>query len=222
MAYPAVRHVRHVQQAVQSAQIHESAVFGQILHDAGDNGSLKQLVQGAGLALVDFLLHRQFARYDHVAAAAVHLDDLDRNILADVRVQMMYGARIGLRCWHERLNSHVHRKPALHPSQHAAQYHQLLVGRLFQVVPDPQAGGFGVGEQDVAFLRFAMVDHDVHHVARLYGELSRWREKLLDGDQALGLVSDIHDHFLGGDLEDRALQDLALGWRSYLRVLLEQ
>ena len=124
-----------------------------------------EMLERGALARVDLFLDRQLARDHHVAAAPVELDDLDRNILADQRIQIVHGARIGLRTRHEGLDAHIHRQPALDAAQHAAGDDQLLLVGLFQVVPDAQARGARVREQHVAFGLLAVVDHHVDHVA---------------------------------------------------------
>ena len=49
-----------------------------------------------------------------------------------------------------------------------------------------------------------MLDVDVEHVAR--GELT-WNGELLDGYDALALVTDVHQRSFGADLYQRALYD---------------
>ena len=46
--------------------------------------------------------------------------------------------------------------------------------------------------------------------------------ELLDRDQAFGLVSEIDDHVLGGDAQDRALQNLVGGRRGEVAVIVEK
>ncbi len=70
-------------------------------------------------------------------------------------------------------------------------------------------------QQDVAFrLRAVPVDHHVDGVAGLHGNGAVGLPDLLDGHQPFELVSEIDDHFLGRDLDDMALQQLALRRRS--------
>ena len=134
-----VGHVRDVQQTVDAAQVDEGAVIGQVLDHARDHRAFLQVFQGDGLADVDLFLDRHLARHHHVAAAAVELDDLDRDVLAHQGIQVVNRARIGLRTRHERLDPDVHRQPALDAAQHAAGEDQLLVVGLLEVVPDPQS-----------------------------------------------------------------------------------
>ncbi len=116
----AVRHVGNMQQSVDAAQVDKRAIFGEVLHRAGDHRTFHQMFQRGALADVDFFFHRRLTRNHHVAAAPVELDNLDRYILPDEQIQIVHWARIGLRAGHEGADSHVHREPAFHPSQHAA------------------------------------------------------------------------------------------------------
>ena len=55
-----------------------------------------QLVERGGLPLDDFLFDGQLTRNHRIAAAAIELDNLDRNVLADQRIEIVYRARVGL------------------------------------------------------------------------------------------------------------------------------
>ena len=83
------------------------------------------------------------------------------------RIEIVDRARVGLRAGHEGLDADIHRQAALDAAQHAAGNDELLLVGLVQVVPDAQARGARVGEQDVAFGLLAVLDHDVDHVAGL-------------------------------------------------------
>src|ERR1019366_4977351 len=90
----AVGHIGDVQQAVDATQIDESAVFGEVFDRAHDGRALGEMLQRDALARVDLFFQRQLARHHHIAAAAVELDDLNRNVLADERIQIVHRARI--------------------------------------------------------------------------------------------------------------------------------
>ena len=113
-------------------------------------------------------------------------------------------------------------KPAFDAAEHAAGENQLIVGSLFEIVPDAQARGFGVREQHVAFHLFAAVDHDIDHIAALDGYFTGRGLKLLDGNNAFRLVSEIDNDVFGGNAEHRAL-DHFVGCRGgKLTVIFEQ
>ena len=70
MRDPAVGHVGNVQQSVDTAQIDERAVFGQVLDRAHDGRALGQVLQGDRLARIDLFLDRQLcARPPHCRGA---------------------------------------------------------------------------------------------------------------------------------------------------------
>ena len=212
-----------MEQSVDPAQIDESAVVGEVLHHAGEDGAFLEPIERGPLAYVVLFFDGQLARDHHVAAAAVHLHDLHRDVLAVVRIQVVDGAHVHLRAGHERLDAHVHRKPALHASQHAARYHQAFSIGLLQVLPCAQAAGLVVRQEDVAFhLRAVPVDHHIDAVAGLNRNVAVGRGELFDGHQPLGLVTEIDDHFLVRDFEHPAFQHLAFRGRRKMTVVLHE
>ena len=125
-----------------------------------------QVVERGTLALGDFLLDGQLARNHHVAAAAVELDDLDRNVLPDEGIEIVHRPRIGLRTGHESLDADIHGEAALDAAQHAAGDDQLFLKAFSRLSQMRRRAALRVREQDVAFGLLAVVDHDVDHVAR--------------------------------------------------------
>ena len=187
MADAAVRHVGDVQQAVDAAQIDERAVFGQVLDHAGDDRALCEMLQGDGLAELFLLLgHGRFARNHHVAAAAVELDDLDRNVLPDA-ANPDCAPDAGSTC-EPGMNALTPTSTARPPFTRPSTWPEMMscsLMRRFQVVPDAQARGLRVREQHVAFDALAVIDHHVDHVAaavpaprRRRSETVRWEPGL--------------------------------------------
>ena len=56
----------------------------------------------------------------------------------------------------------------------------------------------------------------------LHGDFAAGALKLLDGNQAFGLVSEVDDDIFGGDFEDASLQNFVLGRRREVAVVVEQ
>ena len=77
MVDAAPRHVGDVQQAVDAAQVDEGAVVGDVLDDAVDDLALCQPGDDLGALLGARLFQNLAARDDDVAAAAIHLQDLE-------------------------------------------------------------------------------------------------------------------------------------------------
>src|SRR6266478_8697159 len=93
---------------------------------------------------------------------------------------------------------------------------------LLEIVPNADAKCLLVREEHVAFRALSMIDHDVDHVAGLHAHCASRILKLFDGNEALGLVPEVYDDFLGSDLEYSPLKDFSLGWGSEVTVILEQ
>src|SRR4029079_13488800 len=67
-----------VQQAVDSAQVDERAIVGDVLDDTIDHLALGQRLDQARTLFGAGLFKDRAARHDDVAAAAVHFQDLER------------------------------------------------------------------------------------------------------------------------------------------------
>ena len=212
-----------MQQPVNAAQVDERAVFGKVLDYAYYHRAFEKMFQSGVLADVDLLFHRQFSRHHHVAAAPVELDDLDWNILAGQRIEIVYGPWIGLRPRHECLDADIHREAALDPAQHAAGEDQLILKCLVQVIPDAQARGARMRKQHVALgLLAAVLDHHVDSIAHMNGKLARVGLELLNGNKAFALVAEVDDDVFAGNTENPALQNFVGGGRSKMRIILKK
>src|SRR6478736_7006139 len=74
-------HIGDVQQAVDAAEINERTVFGDVLDHAVDDLTFFAVLHELGALLGAALFEDRTARHHDVAAAAIHLEDLER--LAD-------------------------------------------------------------------------------------------------------------------------------------------
>ena len=223
MSDAAIGHVADVQQAIDAAEIDERAVFGEVLDRAGDDCAFFENLQRGALADEQLFFDRHLARHHHVAAAAVQLDDLDRDILAEERIQVVSGAHIDLRSGHESGDADIHRETAFDASGDAAGDHQAVAMGLFEIVPAAQAAGFFVREQDVAFRLHAVpVHHYVDQIAGLNLDAAVGLTELLDWNQAFRLVSEVDDHVGIVQFYDTALEQFAFVRRSEMAVVFDE
>ena len=95
-------HVGDVQQAVDAAQIDEGAVVGDVLDETVDHLALGEAGDDLGALLGARLFQDRAARDDDVAAAAVHLEDLERLRLMHQRADVAHGADVDLAARKER------------------------------------------------------------------------------------------------------------------------
>jgi hypothetical protein len=61
----------------------------------------------------------------------------------------------------------------------------------------------------VAFTVFRTLEQHVDHVALADDDLAGLVEELVHGDHAFGLVADVNYDFIGGNFENRSLDDFA-------------
>ena len=75
-------HIRYVEQAVDSAQIQECTVIGEVLDHTFDDGAFFQALQQGFTLSAEFGLNHRPARNNDIVALAVQFDDLEFQILA--------------------------------------------------------------------------------------------------------------------------------------------
>src|SRR5690606_12683235 len=98
----APRHVGHVQQTVDAAEIDERTVVGDVLDEAVDDLAFLEAGDDVGTLLGPRLFEHGAARHDDVAAAAIHLQDLERLRLMHQRADVANRADIDLAAGQER------------------------------------------------------------------------------------------------------------------------
>ena len=83
------------------AEVHEGTVFGDVLDHAVHDVAFRQLADDLGALLGAGFLEDRAARHHDVAAAAVHLEDLERLLETHERARVTHGAHIDLRARQE-------------------------------------------------------------------------------------------------------------------------
>ena len=136
MADAAPGDVGDVQQAVDAAQIHERAVIGDVLHHAFDDlvfleaGDERRTLFGAAL------FEHGAARHDDIAAAAIHLQDLEQLRLVHQRADIAHRAHIDLAAGKERDSAvEIDGEAALDAAEDHAGDARLLVEGAFELDP---------------------------------------------------------------------------------------
>ena len=223
VVHAAVRHVADVQQAVDAAQIDESSIFRKVFHGAGDHRAFGQNFDRGVLARLQFLFDGQLARHHDVAAAAIDLENLDRNILTEELIQIVNRPHIDLRAGHERGHADVDHQAALGALRDQPGDQQLIAHRALQLVPNAQPACFRERQKHVAFgLRTGAVDHHIDRVAGLERNCAVRLPDLLNRHQTFELVAEIDDDFLRSDFYDVALQQLPFRGRREVTIVLDE
>src|SRR5450755_4985266 len=109
-----------MEEAVETAQVHEGAVVRQVLDHAAQNTSLFEQLQR--FFLLGFLLDLDdgLARKDNVAALLVDRNDFEVELAAPEGFEVLDGLDVDQRAWQESLDADVHGEAPLDPVDHAA------------------------------------------------------------------------------------------------------
>ena len=219
---PAPGDIGDVQQTVDAAEIHESAVIGDVLDDPLKDLAFLEIGEelvarfGAG-----FLQHRA-PRDDDVAAAPVHLEDLERLRGAHQRRDVAHRADIDLAAGEKRHRAReIDRETALDPAEDRAAHALVGVERLLKQGPRLFAARPFAGQHGLAVAVLHAFEIDVDRVAHLQLRLPAGSPELLQRDPSLRLESDIDKRRVVLDADDDSLDHGALGGFAFGEALLE-
>src|SRR6266568_3400705 len=201
----------------------ERAVVGERLHHALQDGALLQVLERLLLQLLALLLEEHAAREDDVAALLVELDDLELELLADELVEVPHRADVDLRPGQEGLHADVDREAALDASDDDAFDELVALARGGDLVPDAHLVGLLLGEDDHPGVILPGLDEHLDLVAHLDRRLLAGRgDELVDGHLPFGLVADVDDGIVLGQLDDGSADDLALLDLAAVRLALRE
>src|SRR3989454_560826 len=207
VADAAPAHVGHVQEPVDPTEVDERAIVRNVLDGAREHHALGQHLERVLLLLLALLLEDRAAREHDVAAAAVELDDLGPNRLADHGGQILHRAQVHLGARQERLDPDVDREAALDDLDHAAFHRRALLVGLGDRVPDLDLVGLVLGENDEPF--GVLFGFEVH--LDLFADLRQGAVpvEFLDRDRPFALVADVDEDLAGADVDHAAADDLS-------------
>src|ERR1035438_1235788 len=152
-------HVRDMKESVDSAQINERAVVGEVLDRAGENGVFAKVLEGLGALRVLFFLENLLAGDNDVAALLVQLDDADFNLLAEIAIEIADRTNLKLRARQKRLHADVDGEAAFDAADDRSHDRSLVVCGFFNRVPDAETLRLLVADEITAF-RLLALDHD--------------------------------------------------------------
>ena len=223
MVHTAPGHVGHVQQTVDTAEIDEGAVFGDVLHDAVDHVAFLQAGDHLGALLGTALFENGAARDHDVAAAAVHLEDLEGLRHVHERAGVAHGADIDLGAGQERDRAaEIDGEATLDAAEDRALDALFLLERLLEAIPGSFAPGLVTAQDRFATGVLDALEIDLDRIAHLdLGGLAGSAE-FLEVDAAFHLVADIDDGLTGLDREHGALDHGPLVRGHKLEALVEQ
>ena len=202
-------HVGDVQQAVDAAEVDEGAVVGDVLDEAVDDLALLEAGDDVGALLGARLFQHGAARDDDVAAAAIHLEDLERLRLMHQRADVAHGADVDLRAGKERDGAvEVDGEAALDLVEDDARNLLVLLEHLLEAGPALLAASLVARQHGLAERVLDALEVDFHLVADLQVGLAADGE-LAQRHAAFHLQADVDDGEVLLDADDLALDDSA-------------
>jgi len=142
VVHPAPRHIRDVEQAIDTAQINERTVISDVLDHTFDDIALIELADDLRALLCAGLFEDCAAGDNDIAAAAIHLEDLERLRNVHQRSDIAHRAHIDLRAGQERhCAAKIDSEPTLDAAKDRAFDAVGLVESFFETVPRFFAAG---------------------------------------------------------------------------------
>src|SRR3990172_7356716 len=213
MAHPAPRYIGDVEKAVNTAEVDECPVLRDVLDHALYHLAIRQGRQGLLFFGRVPVLEEDSPGHDDIAPPRVHLDDLHLHDLADELIEIADRLYIDLRTGQERRHADIHRHAALDLRNDRALHGRTGLVRAVQNVPDLHVLRLLPREQQVAVRIFPRLKIHFELITWLYVPEFLGR-KLLDRDDAVGLVPEIDDHHSRPDLHHPPKDD-----RPFLKAL---
>jgi len=194
-------HVGHVQQAVQTVEVHERAVVGDVLDDAAADDAGLDLLEELATAFAALFFDELASGDDEVLLLLVDLDDLEVEGLAHELLEVLGGIDVDLGGGHERVDADGDDEASLDDGLDAALDDGAFLAVGLDALPLADLLGAVVGDGRGAVLVLKLLEVDLELHADL--DLGHVGEFGL-GDESLGLAADVHDdELVFADLGDR-------------------
>ncbi len=203
--------VGDMQQAVNAAEIDERTVIGDVLDDAVDDLPLFEVGDDLVALLGPALLEHGAAGDDDIAAAAIHLEDLERLRHMHQRRDIADGADVDLAARQEGHGAvEIDGEAALDLIEDDAFDLFLLLESFFEPHPALFAPRLVARDHGLAERVLYPLEIDFDFIADLRRAFAARSLKFLEGDAAFGLQTDVDDGNIFFDGDDDALDNRAL------------
>ena len=207
MPQPTPGHVGDVQQPIHPIEIDECSEVSDVFHRAGYAVAHVNAFHEFQAFFASLLLD-YFAPAQHdVLAIVIELNDFEIVRVANELLQILWWNDVDLRCRQKCLNADVHHQAAFHYRFHLAFDEAVTLEHTHDLVPILAVGGFLLRENNHTFFVFQPLQKHLHLVADLEGiNIIKFCQR----NDALGFVSDIHQHFARANFQNASLDDASL------------
>src|SRR3954447_6939100 len=208
MVDAAPRDIGDVQQTVDAAEINERTVIGDVLDHAVDDLTLFEVLHQLLTLLGASLFENRAARHDDVAAATVHLEDLERLRVVHQRRNVADRTDVDLRTRQEGHGTvEVDSEAALDLVEDDAVDLLVVLEGLLELAPALFAARLVARQHGFAEGVLDPVEEHFHLVADLELAVAAGAGKFAQGNAALGLQADVDDGHVLFDCNNLALDD---------------
>ena len=212
-----------MQQTVYLTKIDEGAVIGDVLDHAFEHLAFAEAGDELGAGLGPGLLHHSTARDHNIAAAAIHLENLEGLLGIQQRRDIAHRTHVDLTARQEGNSaSEINHKAALDTAEDHAIGALVVIESLFEHHPGFLAAGALAAQYGLATAVFHAVEKDLHRVANLDLSIVGGRGEFLQGHPALGLETDIDDRHLVIDSNHGPCDHSALDFFGIVVIALQK
>src|SRR5260221_1033186 len=200
--------VGDVQEAVDAAEIDERTVIGDVLDHAVDDLALFEVLHQLLALFGAGLFQNRAARHHDVAAAAIHLEDLERLRIVHQRRDVANRADIDLRARQERHRAiEIDGEAALDLIEDDAVHLLVVVERLLELAPAFLAARLVARQHGLAERVLDAVEKHLDLVADLEIGLAAGPCEFAQRHAAFGFQADVDDGHVLLDRNNDALDD---------------
>src|SRR5262249_39676562 len=209
----APRELGDVDQAVHPVEIDEGAEVDDVRDLALDDVTRVKPVEDRLTHLLALVLEHRPPREHDVVSRAVELDDLRLELLSEELVEILNAADVDERRRQEPAHPQVEDETALHHLDHPAGDGPAGRLRILDLLPGELEARAFLRKDQPSLRVFLRKDERVDGLADLDLVLGVHRatdRELGDGDDPLGLVTDVDEHLVFVDADNRPVDDLTL------------
>ena len=220
---PAPCHVGDVQQAVNTAQINERTVFGDVLDHTIDGLTFGQVANDFGALFGTGLFEDRTARYHDVATTAVHLEDLERLLETHERARVAHGADVDLAAGQERnCAAEVDGEATFDTAKDRAFDTLFCSIGFFQTIPGFLTAGHFAADDSFATRVFDLAKENFDFVANFDFGGFAGISKFFQINAAFHFVADVDDGLARFDSDHLAFDDCTLFGCVHLEAFVQK
>ena len=196
------RHIRDVQQTVDTAKVNEGSVIGNVFDDTFHYFAAFQDFHGFCFFFLHGFFEDGFAGEHDIAALLVHLDDAHFKLFAAQAIEVAHGTNIDLRSGQECTDADVDGQAAFDALNDASLDDGPFPVGTLDLIPDLHPFGFFPGQDDIAVGILGLFQKYIDGISCFDGDLAAIVRELLDGNNPFGFESDIDNDSAARDGDD--------------------